>query len=83
MDTTALADEIKTIRERLAGIEEDRKSLADDAFEEKAILRDEEHRLTARLAELSDAAAEAGAGLAERKAAAQTDLERAPQLPEV
>lgn len=81
MDATAISEEIKTIRRQLAEVEERRHELPEDAFDERATLMDEEHRLEARLGELRALADQAGAGMAERKAAAQTDLTRAPSLP--
>lgn len=81
MDATAMSTEIQQVRDRLGEIEDARKRLADDAFAEKVDLLDEEHQLQARLGELRDAASEAGAGFAEHKASAQTDITRTPSLP--
>lgn len=81
MDATAISEEIKRIRKQLAEIEERRRELPEDAFDERATLMDEEHRLEARLGELRALADKAGAGMAERKAAAQTDLTQTPSLP--
>lgn len=82
MDANAISEEITTTRERLAEIDEERGRLPKDAFDERATLMDEEHRLEARLGELRAMAAEAGAGIAERNAADQTDLTHTPSLPE-
>jgi hypothetical protein len=81
MDATAISEEITTTRKQLANIDERRNELPDDAFEERAELMDEEHRLEARLGELRALADEAGAGLAQRKASDQTDLTHTPSLP--
>lgn len=81
MDTTAVADEILKIRERLAEIADIRRQLPAEAFAERTELLDEEHQLDARLAELKDEATKAGAGYAEVKASATSDLARPPSLP--
>lgn len=82
MDVTAISEETTKTRKQLAAIEERRRQLPDDAFEERAELMDEVHRLEARLGELRARAREAGAGLAERKASDQTDLTHTPSLPQ-
>jgi len=61
MDATAISTEIQHIRARLTRMEEERAALPAEAFARKAELRDEEHGLDARLAELREAAARAGA----------------------
>lgn len=81
MDATEIANEIQRLRGRLDKMDELRGSLAEDAFAERAELLDEEHRIQARLGELRELASKAGAGMAERKAAAQTDLTRTPGMP--
>ena len=81
MDANAISEEIKRTRKLLADIAKSRDQLPDDAFNERAELMNEEHRLQARLGELRDLASEAGAGMAERKASAQTDLTHTPSLP--
>lgn len=81
MDANAISEEIKRTRKLLADIAESRDQLPDDAFNERAELMNEEHRLQARLGELRELASEAGAGMAERKASAQTDLTHTPSLP--
>lgn len=81
MDATAISEEIKNTRDQLADLQERRERLPDDAFEERAELMDEEHSLEARLGELRELAGKAGAGMAERKAAAQTDLTHTPSPP--
>jgi hypothetical protein len=75
-----LPDEIKSVRDRLAEIENERLTLGVSDFERRADLLDEEHDLEARLANL--VAAAASDGEAEKKAAEQTDLTRSPRLPE-
>ncbi|HEX6221667.1 MAG TPA: hypothetical protein VF115_11285 [Acidimicrobiia bacterium] len=81
MDTTAISDEIHSVRKQLAELEERRSQLPEDAFADRAELKDEEHRLEARLGELRELASKAGAGIAERSASAQTDRTRTPNLP--
>jgi hypothetical protein len=82
MDATAVSEEIKEIRARLAEINEARTRLPEDSFTIRVDLVDEEHRLQARLGELRDLAARAGAGFSRQKAPAQTDLTHAPTLPQ-
>ncbi|MFZ0012947.1 MAG: hypothetical protein WAL25_02415 [Acidimicrobiia bacterium] len=91
MDATAVSEEIREIRARLGDIDEARAQLPENAFNTRVDLLDEEHRLQSRLGELRDLAAKAGAGFAQgkasaqtdltRKASAQTDLTRTPTLP--
>lgn len=81
MDANAISEEIKRTRKLLADIAESRDQLRDDAFNEGAELMNEEHRLQARLGELRELASEAGAGMTERGASAQTDLTHTPSLP--
>jgi len=83
MDATAVSDEIRDIRARLAEIDEARRRLPENAFTIRVDLLDEEHRLQARLGDLRDMAARAGAGFAQNKASAQTDLTRTPTLPKL
>ncbi len=54
MDAETASREIVKVRRRLAEIEEERASLPQDAFSERADLLDEEHHLHARLGELQD-----------------------------
>lgn len=61
MDAAAIANEIQELRERLSAIGDERKALDADDFAGRAALLDEEHRLEARLSELKDLAARAGA----------------------
>ncbi len=81
MDAAAIAEEITKTRKQLADIDEKRQKLPDDAFEERAQLMDDEHKLEARLGELRALAKEADAGLAEQRASDQTDLTHTPSLP--
>ena len=77
-----LPDEIKSIRERLRGIEGRRAQLADDDFAGRTSLLDEEHDLEAHLAELVDRAAKETEPEARTEAASQADLTHAPDLPD-
>ena len=55
MRTDHLTNEIRSIRERLNEIEEERHRLPEDSFDERADLKNEEHELRARLIRLQDA----------------------------
>lgn len=55
MKNDPLASEIRSVRERLREIEEERDRLPEDAFDERAGLKGEEHQLRARLIRLQDA----------------------------
>jgi len=81
MDATAISEKMMRVRERLAEIDKRRGELPKDAFDERATLMDEEHRLEAQLGELRALAAKAGTGIAERRVGAQTDLTHTPRLP--
>lgn len=81
MDATAISEKITTIRKRLAEIDKRRGQLPKDAFDERATLMDEEHRLEAELGALRALASEAGAGIAEHRVGAQNDLNHTPRLP--
>lgn len=81
MDTETLSTKIERIRKRLADIESERADLPDDDFAKRSELLDEEHTLQARLAELQDEAAEAGAGMAREQAGEASDYERVPDIP--
>ncbi|HEX6287380.1 MAG TPA: hypothetical protein VFZ80_07830, partial [Acidimicrobiia bacterium] len=76
---TAISER-STERGSTGQVEERRRRLAEDAFDERATLRDEEHRLEARLGELPELASREGA-LPQRRAAAQTNLTHTPSLP--
>jgi len=55
MNNDPLASEIRSVRDRLRQIEDERNRLPDDAIEERASLKKEEHELRARLIRLQDA----------------------------
>jgi hypothetical protein len=78
----AVASEIKDIRTRLVEIHDEREHLAENETARREELLDEEHKLENRLAELEDRLAEEDAGVAEKRAAAQTDLTGTPKLPD-
>lgn len=82
MDAAAISEEITKTRDRLADIDRLRHQLPGDAFDKRAELMSEEHRLEARLGELRALAKEAEAGIAEQQASDQTDLTSTPSLPE-
>lgn len=81
MDTATLATKIERIRRRLEDIEHERAELPPGNFARRSELLDEEHTLQARLGELQDEAAEAGVGLAEKKAGVASNYERVPEIP--
>ena len=58
MTLETLADQILKVRQRLAGIEEERADVAPDDFSRKADLVEEERALEAQLAVLRDSAAQ-------------------------
>lgn len=78
----SLTSEIKEIRARLNDIADEREHLAGDADSRREELLEEEHRLETRLTNLEDTMAGETIGVAEEKAARQTDLTRSPKLPE-
>lgn len=55
MKNDPLVGEIRSVRGRLREIEEERDRLPEDASEERAALKNEEHQLRARLIRLQDA----------------------------
>lgn len=55
MKNDPLASEIRSVRDRLREIEEERDRLPEDAFDERDVLKSEEHQLRARLIRLQDA----------------------------
>lgn len=55
MKNDPLSSEIRSVRDRLREIEEARERLPEDALEERADLKNEEHELRARLIRLQDA----------------------------
>lgn len=55
MKNDPLGNEMRSVRDRLREIEEDREQLPEDAFEQRADLKNEEHQLRARLIRLQDA----------------------------
>jgi predicted nuclease with TOPRIM domain len=77
-----LASEIEDICTRLVEIQEEREHLPENEAGRREELLDEEHKLENRLAELEDRLAEEDAGVAEKRAADQTDLTRTPKLPD-
>lgn len=81
MDTETLSAKIERIRKRISGIESERAEVPEDDFAKRSELLDEEHTLQARLAELQDEAAGAGAGIAQREASRASDYERVPNIP--
>ena len=78
----AVASEIEDIRTRLLEITDEREHIPENESGRREELLDEEHELESRLAELEDHLAEEDAGVAEKRAAAQTDLTRPPELPD-
>ena len=78
----AVASEIEDIRTRLLEITDESEHIAENESGRREELLDEEHKLESRLAELEDHMAEEDAGVAEKRAAAQTDLTRPPELPD-
>lgn len=82
MDTEAISKEILGIRKRIAEIETERDGLSEDAFGEKADLRDEEHDLKARLANLRDALAEGGKAV-EKLSSRDEAIRDTPGIPPV
>lgn len=78
----SISSEIGQIRARLTEIRHERESLATGADGDEAQLLEEEHGLERRLTELTDNASSERAGEAERIAAEQTDVTRAPELPD-
>jgi len=81
VDDSSIADELERIRQRLIEIEKERQDLpAEDETRKK--LKNEEHRLETRLAELSDDSARSDEALAQKRAADQARLDHTPNLPE-
>lgn len=78
----SLNSEIEQIRARLDEIVVERDRFDNDADPRHGRLLEEEHRLEARLTRLEDEVSQTTSGEAEEKAARQTDLTRAPKLPE-
>lgn len=76
-----IAGEIKQIRDRLVEIEDERSHLDDADQTRQNELLAEEKRLEVRLAEIEERLSDER-GDAEEKATHQTDLTRAPRLPE-
>lgn len=81
MDAATISEEMTKTRKQLGDIDKQRKELPEDAFDERATLMDEKHRLEARLGELRALAERFGAGIAERRADAPTDLTHTPPAP--
>lgn len=75
------AREIEQIRDRLAAIEAERSQLDDGDKTRREELLGEERRLELRLGEIEERVAD-DRGVAEEEAANQTDLTRAPKLPD-
>ena len=82
MDADVLAQEIKTRRERLREIADERQLLDAEDFAGKTKLLDEEHRIEAELQDLRDQAADLGAGIAETQVTDTADPDRIPDIPE-
>lgn len=79
--TDPVTSEIERIEARLDAIAEERAHLHPSAAARKEDLLNEEHLLVTRLTELQDKASRRRGRSAEERAAAQTDLNRAPRLP--
>ncbi|HEX6299811.1 MAG TPA: hypothetical protein VF148_05065 [Acidimicrobiia bacterium] len=77
-----IASEIEQIRDRLIEIHREREHLRENETGRREGLLDEERKLENRLADLEDRLAEEDTGMAEERVGAQTDLTRAPKLPD-
>lgn len=76
-----VAREIEQLRDRLAEIEHERSHLDDADRARREELLAEERRLEVRLAEIEERLSDER-GVAEEEVSRQTDLTRAPELPE-